>query len=59
MRYGAISKINPVILEFVKKEDISKIKTKSINNVKKTKNKEILVKFMFNLECGNIKKQLM
>lgn len=37
MRYGAISKINPVILEFVKKEDISKIKTKSINNVKKQK----------------------
>lgn len=52
-------KINPVILEFVRKEDISKIKTKSINNVKKSKNKEILVKFVFNLECGNIKKYKM
>ena len=54
MRYGAIFEINPVILEFVRKEDISKIKTKSVNKVKKSKNKEILVKFMFNLECGNI-----
>jgi len=52
-------KINPVILEFVRKEDISKIKAKSINNVKKSKNKEILVKFVFNLECGNIKKYKM
>ena len=55
MRYGAIFKINPVILEFVKNEDISKIKTKNINKVKKSKNKEFLVKFMFNLECGNIR----
>ena len=51
---GAIFKINPVTLEYVAKEDISKIKTKSINNVKKSKSKEFLVKFMFNLECGNI-----
>ena len=54
MRYGAIFKINPVILEYVRKEDVSKIKSKSVNKVKKSKNKEFLVKFMFNLECGNI-----
>ena len=54
MRYGAIFKINPVILEYVRKEDVSKIKSKSVNKVKKSKMKDILVKFMFNLECGNI-----
>ena len=54
MRYGAISKINPVVLEFVRKEDISKIKKKDKNKVKKSKIKDFLVKFMFNLECGNI-----
>ena len=53
---GAICERNPVILEFVRKEDISKIKSKSVNKTKKSKNKEILVKFMFNLECGNIRK---
>ena len=58
MRYGAIFKINPVILEFVRKEDISKIKKKDKNRVKKSKNKEILVKIMFNLECGNIKNNI-
>ena len=55
MRYGAIFKINSVILEFVRKEDVSKIKTKNINKVKKSKNKDFLVKFMFKLECGNIR----
>ena len=55
MRYGAISKINHVILEFVRKEDISKIKTKNKNKAKKSKFNDILVRFMFNLECGNIK----
>ena len=54
MCYGAIFKINPVILEYVRKEDVSKIKSKSVNKVKKSKMKDILVKFMFNLECGNI-----
>ena len=56
MRYGVTFKINPVILEYVRKEDVSKIKSKSVNKVKKSKNKEFLVKFMFNLECGNIRK---
>ena len=54
MRYGAISKINPVILEFVRKKDISKNKTKRKNNGKKLKINDILVKFMYNLEYGNI-----
>ena len=54
MRYGAIFKINPVIVEFVRKEDISKIKKRDKNKVKKSKFKDVLVKFMFNLECGNI-----
>ena len=54
MRYGAIFKINPVILEFVRKEDISKIKKTNKNKTKKSKFNDILVKFMFNLECGNI-----
>ena len=56
MRYGAIFKINPVILEFVRKEDISKSKIKNKNKAKKSKFNDILVRFMFNLECGNIKK---
>ena len=56
MRYGAILEINPVILEFVRKEDISKIKRKSNNSKKNLKFNDNLVKFMFNLECGNIKK---
>lgn len=54
MRYGAIFKINPVILEFVRKDDISKIKKKDKDKAKKLKFNDILVKFMFNLECGNI-----
>ena len=56
MRYGTIFKINSVILEFVRKEDISKINAKRKNNTKNLKFNDILVKFMFNLECGNIKK---
>ena len=56
MRYGAIPKINSVILEFVRKEDISKNNTKRKNNAIKLKMNVILVKFMFNLECGNTKK---
>ena len=59
MRYGAIFKINPVILEFVRKEDISKSKIKNKNKAKKSKFNDILVRFMFNLECGNIKKYKM
>lgn len=59
MRYGAIFKINPVILEFVRKEDISKSKIKNKNKAKKSKFNDILVRFMFNLECGNIKNHKM
>lgn len=59
MRYSAIFKINLVILEFVRKEDISKIKKEDKNKVKKSKFKEFLVKFMFNLKCGNLKKYKM
>lgn len=56
MRYGAMFKINPVILEFVRKDDISKNKRENKNKAKKSRFNNILVKFMFNLECGNIKK---
>ena len=59
MRYGAIFKINPVILEFVRKEDISKNTEKNKNKTQKLKFIDILVKFMFNLECRNIKKYKM
>lgn len=52
MCYGAIFEINPVILEFVRKEDISKNTEKNKN--KESKFNDILVKFMFNLECENI-----
>ena len=58
MRCGAISKINPIIHEFVRKEDISKIKKTNKNKTKKSKFNDILVKFMFNLECGNIKNNI-
>lgn len=55
MRYGAISKINPVILEFTILRDF-----KSFNKKINIKAKErILVKVEFNLECGNIKKNNM
>lgn len=59
MRYGVIKEINPVILEFVRKDDISKNKRKNKNKAKKSKFNNILVKFMFDLECGNIKKYKM
>ena len=59
MRCGAIFKINPVILEFVRKEDISKNTEKNKNKTQKLKFIDILVKFMFNLECRNIKKYKM
>ena len=52
-------KINPVILEFVRKEDISKNTEKNKNKTQKLKFIDILVKFMFNLECRNIKKYKM
>ena len=56
MRYGAIFKINPVILEFVRKEENSENKAKDKIKVKNSKFKDVFVKIMFNLECGNIKK---
>ena len=54
MRYSAILKINPVILEFVRKNDISKTKEKDKSSTKKSKIKDFLVRIIFNLECGNI-----
>ena len=56
MRYGAIFKINPVIVEFTvfRYNDILNKRTNI--KTKKRKNNEILVKVEFNLECGNIKK---
>ena len=57
MRYGAKLKINPVILEFVRKEDEPKNKVKNKGKTKKLKFNDILVKVMFNLECGNILKR--
>lgn len=55
MRYGAISKINSVILEFVRKNGKSKIRTKDKIKRKKLRNNEFLVKVEFNLEYGNIR----
>lgn len=55
MHYGAIFKINPVILEFVRKNEKSEIKTKDKIKRKKLKNNEFLVKVEFNLEYVNIR----
>ena len=55
MRFGAISKINPIILEFVRKYEKTKNYNKDKNEAKKLKFKDVLVKIMFNLECGNIR----
>lgn len=55
MRFGAISKINPVILEFVRKNGKSEIRTKDKIKRKKLKNNEFLVKVEVNLEYGNIR----
>lgn len=55
MRYGTISKINPVILEFVRKNEKTKNDKKDKNEEKNSKFKDVLVKIMFNLECGNIR----
>ncbi|MEI3434510.1 MAG: hypothetical protein V8R26_05880 [Clostridia bacterium] len=54
MRFGAISKINPVILEFVRKYEKTKNDKKDKIEAKNLKFKDVLVKIMFNLECGNI-----
>ena len=51
---GAISKINPVILEFTMKEKIFKNSSKNKIGEKNSKFKDVLVKFMFNLEYWNI-----
>lgn len=56
MRFGAICEINPVILEFVRKEEKLKNEKKDKNKAKNSKIKDVLVKIMFNLECGNIRK---
>lgn len=56
MRYGTISKINPVILEFVRKNEKTKNNKKDKNEEINSKFKDVLVKFMFNLEYGNIRK---
>lgn len=56
MRYGAIFKINPVILEFTRKEGLTKNKVKNEIEAKNLKFKDVLVKVMFNLEYGNIRK---
>ena len=39
MRYGVIKEINPVILEFVRKDDISKNKRKKI----RLKNQNLII----------------
>lgn len=57
MRYGAICERNLVVLEFTRKEEISENKVKNKIKTKNSKFKDILVKFMFNLECGNIRKK--
>ena len=54
MRFGAISKINPIILEFVRKDEKTKNDKKYKIESKNSKFKDVLVKIMFNLECGNI-----
>lgn len=46
--------MNPVILEFVRKEEKYKNEVKDKIEDKNSKFKENLVKIMFNLECGNI-----
>ena len=48
MRGGAIFKINPVILEFVRKDEKNKNDKKYKTEVKNSKFKDGLVKFMFN-----------
>lgn len=55
MCYGTISKINSVILEFVRKDRKYKIRTKDKIKRKKLLNNEFLVKVKFNLEYGNIR----
>ena len=56
MRYGAIFKINPVILEFTAFKDNEVLNEKTNLKAQKRKNNKILVKVEFNLECGNIRK---
>ena len=58
MRSGAICERNLVILEFVRKEEKTKNEKKNKNNAKNAKIKDILVKIMFNLECGSIRKSV-
>ena len=56
MRCGAISKINPVILEFTAFYRFCTFQRKSKYGMKKEEIDRILVKVEFNLECGNIRK---
>ena len=55
VRCGAISKINPVILEFTGFKDNNVFDKKSNIKTKTRKNNGMLVKVEFNLECGNIR----
>ena len=54
VRFGAICEGNPVILEFARKNEKSKNDKKDKIKAKNSKFKDVLVKIMFNLECGNI-----
>jgi hypothetical protein len=56
VRYGAICERNTVILEFARKDENSKIRTKDKIKREKLKNNEFLVKVESYLECGNIRK---
>lgn len=59
MLLGAISKINPIILEFTILRHSKAFNKKTNIKAKKRKNNQILVKVEFNLECGNIRKNNM
>lgn len=50
--------INPVILEFVRKDEKNENDKKYKIEAKNSKFKDVLVKIMFNLECGNIRKSI-
>ena len=55
MRYGAIFERNPVILEFTSFHNFFTFIPKERYGTKKVEINKILVKFEFNLECGNIR----
>ena len=58
MRFGAIFKINPVVLKFTAFRDNDILNRRTNIKAKKRKNNELLVKVELNLECGNIRKKL-